>query len=349
MMPQFKPLNDPLISVVTPVYNGEPYLAECIESILAQTEPNWAYTIVNNCSTDRSLSIALSYAAKDPRISVVDNETFLDQVANLNRAFSLIAPESKYAKMVLADDWLFPRCFEEMVAVAEQFATAGIISSYRLDDRRVSCAGLPHLSSCYSGRDICRLSLLEDLFVFGSPSTVLFRSDIVRSRVPFYDATRLHEDTEACYEILGEWDLGFVHQVLSFTRRQNECLTATRKLFDPQYCLDKLIVVATFGPRYLDECQYAACLGRKISNYYRFLGQRCLEPVSPEFWKYHSQGLLLAGLPFKRSLFLSHYFRAWIGVLAHPRRLVRWILRLVGRRTRGSRSTPEDVHASNLA
>jgi glycosyltransferase involved in cell wall biosynthesis len=42
---------EPLVSVVTPVYNGEIYLRECIESVLNQTYTHWDYTIVNNCST----------------------------------------------------------------------------------------------------------------------------------------------------------------------------------------------------------------------------------------------------------------------------------------------------------
>ena len=45
----------PLVSVVTPVYNGQAYLAECIESVLAQSYSNWQYTVVNNCSTDATL------------------------------------------------------------------------------------------------------------------------------------------------------------------------------------------------------------------------------------------------------------------------------------------------------
>src|SRR5438093_8149037 len=54
----------PLVSVVTPIYNGEKYLAECIESVLAQTYQNWEYVIVNDCSTDRSLDIAQYYTHK---------------------------------------------------------------------------------------------------------------------------------------------------------------------------------------------------------------------------------------------------------------------------------------------
>ena len=50
--------NSASVSVVTPVYNGAEFLAECIESVLAQTYTNWNYTIVNNCSTDETLAIA---------------------------------------------------------------------------------------------------------------------------------------------------------------------------------------------------------------------------------------------------------------------------------------------------
>jgi len=66
----------PLVSVVTPVYNGAEFLPQCIESVLAQTYRNWDFTIVNNCSTDDTLSVCLKYAAIDPRIRVVTNRVF---------------------------------------------------------------------------------------------------------------------------------------------------------------------------------------------------------------------------------------------------------------------------------
>ena len=110
----------PLVSIVTPAYNEEKYLSTCIESVLAQTYSNWDYTIVNNCSTDRTLAIAQEYAAKDPRIRVITNNTFIPAIANLNTAFRQISPASKYCKMVLADDWMFPECLERMVAVMEE-------------------------------------------------------------------------------------------------------------------------------------------------------------------------------------------------------------------------------------
>jgi glycosyltransferase involved in cell wall biosynthesis len=94
----------PLVSIVTPAYNEENYLADCAESVLAQTYANWNYTIVNNCSTDRTLAIAQKYAALDPRIRVLTNDTLIPAVPNFNRALRQISPASKYCKMVLADD-----------------------------------------------------------------------------------------------------------------------------------------------------------------------------------------------------------------------------------------------------
>ena len=120
-----KTMPQPLVSIVTPVYNEEEHLAECIESVLAQTYQNWDYTIVDNCSTDRSLEIALWYAAKDSRIRVHANKQFLNMLANHNVAVRQISPVSKYCKVVLADDWIFPECLERMVTVGEAYPSAG--------------------------------------------------------------------------------------------------------------------------------------------------------------------------------------------------------------------------------
>src|ERR1700687_2103507 len=65
--------DQPLVSILTSVYNGAAYLAECIDSVLHQTYQNYEYIIVNNRSTDGTLEIANQYAAKDGRIRVHTN------------------------------------------------------------------------------------------------------------------------------------------------------------------------------------------------------------------------------------------------------------------------------------
>src|SRR6185436_13824348 len=140
----------PLVSVVTPVYNGETYLKECIESVVAQTYTNWEYTIVNNCSTDRSVDIAHEYAAKDSRIRVRSNEAFVRVNENHNIAFREIAPDAKYCKVVAADDWLFPECIEKMVELAENHPSVAIVGAYGLYGPPlvdVAWTGLPYPST----------------------------------------------------------------------------------------------------------------------------------------------------------------------------------------------------------
>lgn len=68
----------PLVSILTPVYNGEEYLAECIESVLGQTYQNWEYCIVNNCSTDRTLEIANGYAKRIDGFESITTQNSLD-------------------------------------------------------------------------------------------------------------------------------------------------------------------------------------------------------------------------------------------------------------------------------
>src|SRR5262249_39794339 len=123
----------PLVSVITPVYNGAEHLAACIESVLAQTYVHWDYTIVNNCSADGSFAIAKKYAARDSRIRLVNNDRYLRIIENHNHAIRQISPDAKYCKFVFADDWLFPKCLEEMVRVAEAQASVGLVGGFAMD------------------------------------------------------------------------------------------------------------------------------------------------------------------------------------------------------------------------
>ena len=66
-----------MISVIMPVYNGEKYLRQSIESVIQQTYKDWELIIVNDCSTDNSRDIMQSYADADSRIRIVDNSSNL--------------------------------------------------------------------------------------------------------------------------------------------------------------------------------------------------------------------------------------------------------------------------------
>jgi glycosyltransferase involved in cell wall biosynthesis len=292
------PATQPLVSVVTPVYNAEKYLAQCIESVLAQTYENWEYVIVDNCSTDRSLEIAQRYAQQDSRIRVHQNGDFLSQLQNLNHTMRQISSQSEYCKVVHADDWIFAECIDRMVKVAEAYPTIGIVSAYRLAETRVTLGGLPYPSTYVPGREICRSVLRRDLRVFGSPTSLLIRSDLVRNRPKFYPESTVSADTLVCFELLQESDFGFVHQVLTFTRRHNESMTSLTHKFSTRR-LGRLAALVEYGPIYLEGQEHKELLAWAVDSYYAFLARSVFELKGRDFWEYQRTELRNLGYPLR--------------------------------------------------
>jgi glycosyltransferase involved in cell wall biosynthesis len=284
----------PRVSFVTPFFNTEKYLAECIESVLRQTYQNWDYVLVNNCSTDGSLRIAEKFAGQFPeRIHIKHNTEFLSQVQNYNHAMRFISTGSRYCKVVQADDWLFPDCVKSMVAVAEAHPTVGIVAAYELEGDEVRLDGLPYPSTAVSGRDICRLYFLEGKYLFGTPTSLLLRSELVRSRDPFYDERLApFEDGHACFDLLRTCDFGFVHQVLTFSRRDNESILSRARLFNLELLI-RLTMLVAHGRDFLDAREFERCLKDAERNYLHYLAKcACVRHrKSQEFWEYHRNGL----------------------------------------------------------
>jgi glycosyltransferase involved in cell wall biosynthesis len=297
---QMNSTSQPLVSIVTPVYNEEEHLAECIESVLAQSYQHWDYTIVDNCSTDRSLDIARRYAARDRRIRIHENKRFLEMLPNHNVAVRQISRASKYCKVVLGDDWIFPGCLRRMVAVGEEYPSVGVVSAYQLHGQQVRITGLPHAKRMIDGREACRYFLLEKHWVFGSQTSVLYRSDLVRDRDPFYVPTNMYADFEACFALLRTTDLGFVHEVLTFSRPQATSIGAIAS-DTGAYFRGLLDILFTYGRECLSSEEFEESLGRQLSKYYEFLGRRLLVDRDPEFWSYHKKTFVKAGIRFSRA------------------------------------------------
>ena len=322
--------SQPLVSVVIPVYNGAEYLSECIESIFAQTYQNWDCVIVNNCSTDDSGGIAHRYAAKDPRIRVHENQQFLRAVPNYNLGLRQISKESKYCKIVFADDWIFPECLERMVAVGEQHLTIGIIGAYGLQGRQVMWAGLPCPSTLVPGREICRKLYLEDLYVFGTGTSLLYRASLVRDRDPFYNESNLHADSEVCLALLRNWDFGFVNQVLTYTRVRPGSLTSFTNDINTLIA-GRLHDLVTYGHDYLIRQEFESCLDKLLTDYYDFLARSLRRRRDRKFWDYHKQKLADAGVGFDRVRLAKSFLSKVASALLNPKDTAERLLRGKGK------------------
>jgi glycosyltransferase involved in cell wall biosynthesis len=334
--------SQPLVSIVTPAYNEEECLAECIESVLAQTYQNWDYTIVNNCSTDKTLDIARRYAARDPRIRIHNNERFLEMLANHNVAVRQISPASRYCKVILADDWIFPRCLEGMVDVAETYPSVGVVTAYQQFGQQIRITGLPQGQTLVSGREACRQFLLGKLLLFGSPSSALYRADLVRGRNPFYVETEMFADFEVCFALLKTSDLGFVHEILTFSRPRVGSVGAVSADIGAHFG-SLLGMLFTYGKDCLTEKEFEECLDRQLSEYYRFLGRRLFVERERSFWSYHKLTLTKAGVGFSRARLAKAAAGQFYGSMLNPKSTLESIRRFLSLRKIRNRQTRKVV------
>jgi glycosyltransferase involved in cell wall biosynthesis len=295
----------PLVWVVTPVHNGDRYLAECIDSVLSQTYDNWRYLVVDNRSTDRTPDIARDYAARDSRISLHRNSEFLPIIANWNHALRFLPEDAKYCKVVHADDTLSPECLERMVHVAEANPSVGIVTSYILWGDELRHDGfVPDRVEVIGGREICQATLEGRCYVFGSPSALLLRADLVRERPAFYNEENLHGDTEACFDLLRTVDLGFAHQVLTRKRVHAEAMTSFAVRINT-FHHGWLTILAKYGACYLDRGEYARQLALRMARYLIFLAKAALQGKfrDPSFREHHraTVGLMLRTIRGRQS------------------------------------------------
>ena len=319
------------MSVVTPVYNGAAHLEQCIESVLAQTYSNWDYTIVNNCSTDETLSIAQRYAARDTRIRIHENTTFLPVIGNYNQAFRQASPQSEYCKVVAADDWLAPDCLDRMVRLGEEHPRVGIIGAYQLYGAKVMWQGLEYGRNAVPGAEVCRMALLGGPDVFGTATTVMFRTCLVRIRPEFYNPANVHADTEACFEFLDRHDFGFVHQVLTSGGVRADSLTSASDRLNT-YLPHRVYLTARYGPKYLSPEELEARLDQLLREYYTFLGRAVFTNRDPEFWRYHSSRLTELGYPLSKVRLCAAAGVVAADLVLNPKSAVEKMLRVLRKR-----------------
>jgi glycosyltransferase involved in cell wall biosynthesis len=292
----------PLVTVLTPVFNGERYLETCVESVLAQTYDNWEYIIADNHSTDGTSRIARRYEAMDARIRFHEGSEHLPVMKNWNRGLRQIGPDSKYCKIIHADDILMPECLSKMVSVAERHPSVGIVGAYRIDEDRVNLDHLPYPTDFVTGGEICRRRLTGGPDMFGSPSSILIRSDLIRRREKFYNEQNIHADTEVCFELLNDSDFGFVQQTLTYTRRHNESMTSFINTIHTKQ-VQQLVRLLKYGKSFLSDEEFRLHLARLEKSYYRFLGREAISGVvrkdrrekRKDFWAFHTHALSSVG------------------------------------------------------
>lgn len=119
--------SEAIITIAIPVYNAEKYLKDAIQSVINQTFTNWILYLINDGSTDSSLSIMREMALNDSRIIVLDDNLNKGLVARLNQSIELTT--TKYYARMDADDIMFITRIEEQVKFMEAHPDIDVIGS----------------------------------------------------------------------------------------------------------------------------------------------------------------------------------------------------------------------------
>ncbi len=122
-------MNQPLVSIILPVYNAQNHLARCVGSICAQTYRNLEIIILNDGSKDQSLPVCEEFRAKDSRILLVDKE---NSGVSDTRNLGLKLACGKYVQFVDSDDYLDPDFTEHLVTAAEENEADLVIAPYKM-------------------------------------------------------------------------------------------------------------------------------------------------------------------------------------------------------------------------
>ncbi|MBU5612489.1 glycosyltransferase family 2 protein [Geomonas azotofigens] len=181
----------PLVSVCLPIFNGERYVTEAINSVLAQSYTNFELLIFDDCSTDSSCVVHNRF--DDTRIHFSRNNERIGPEGNWNRA--LAAASGKYVKLFHQDDLLSSDCLAIEVAALEKNAAAVLAfcsrTIIRPDGTRLFDRSAPWPEGEVDGKTILQRCVRSGTNVIGEPSAVLFRADVARKvggfdgRIPY--------------------------------------------------------------------------------------------------------------------------------------------------------------------
>lgn len=237
----------PLVSVCIPVFNGEEFLLEALDSVKKQTFTDLELIISDDQSNDRSVEIIEHFLR--------DNHFPFTLVKNTDRGIGknwnncVLHSNGKYIKFLFQDDVLSPDCISEMVAMAESDDSVGLVFSDRrilMDETNAAHVnwynangelnqkwGDPLERGIYPGERILKernLLLVKPWNKLGEPSSMLFRKSVFET-VGLFDTQLIqYLDLEFSLRVLAKYKFGYIQkQLTGFRLHENQSSSSFSK------------------------------------------------------------------------------------------------------------------------
>ena len=255
---------DGLISIVLPVYNGEKYLRESIESVLSQTYTNWELLILDDCSNDHSSDIAKEYVGKDRRILYYRNEENLRLPRNLNKGFSLA--KGDYLTWTSDDNRFRSNALEVMYQTLQEQSAKFVFASCRIINEKGEEIEYISVGS-NSVRDIVGRNSVGACF--------LYTRDVYETIGEYDPDMELVEDYDYWQKVIANFKAVPISETLYEYRWHDGALTNTMKREKYLYNLERMLLknIHLFGKlsirqKYLFYCALSNTREGKQNPYY---------------------------------------------------------------------------------
>ncbi len=168
----------PKISICIPVYNGEQFLLQAVESALRQSYPDFEVIIIDDASTDGAARLAAEVVTGNGKAHLFRNDRNIGLVGNFNAC--LRQAKGEYIKFLCADDFLMPTCLEKMAKVLDDHPSVSLVAAGCLivneAGETISVRHYARTEARVGGVEAINRCLFGTNYI-GEPSAVMFRRE----------------------------------------------------------------------------------------------------------------------------------------------------------------------------
>lgn len=225
----------PLVSIITPVYNGSKYLDQCVESVISQAYQNWELLLVDDGSKDQSLKKIKEWADKDSRIKVLTHIGNVNKGVSATRNLGISHSNGKYIALLDCDDVWFSEKLHKQVSILESDPELVLVYSKAIviDDQGVPLSQserkikFPHIAGNGNPeKSNVFIRMLEDSIWMPTP-TVIFPRQVINHVNGFVENLRYQCEDHIFFILVSH--LGpvyFIDHVLAKYRIHNNSYTS---------------------------------------------------------------------------------------------------------------------------
>lgn len=307
----------PFISICVPVYNGETYLRECLDSCFSQHYSNYEVVVCDDGSTDGSFGLINEYQTRFAKLRVYRNDNNLGLVGNWNRCLDLAKGE--WIKFVFQDDYLEANALNRYVRyikpetrllvsrrnfIVPQTASENVKNYYTNVVRTLENT-CPQDSTHYSAKRISRAAMKHPVMNFiAEPSLTLFRKDLLSECGAFNPWLKQICDLEFLLRVASRFGLEYVPETLCAFRIHNASATSSNvqnKHFELRF-IEPMVYsgLLLFAPEFKAFRSHLGIFERlKLRVYFELKAYRASAENKKGNWDHP---VFRAKLPFKEAL-----------------------------------------------